>query len=160
MHRILLFHGLYDQSPVMVKISDASSGVSKCQGQSFKDRYVWNLNLILAFLQMVCHPQAQNWLKRQMWLCFSVTVLWLLMILNVFLNQKMSPTDWEDLVRYHDTFWLGHYGDITWASRRLKSPASRLCVQQLLQANTSNKAWNSRMTGPLWGNPPATGEFL
>ena len=43
-----------------------------------------------------------------------------------------------------------HYNDVTWASRRPKSTAVRLYVQQLVQPHC-NKITKLRITGPLWG---------
>ena len=45
-----------------------------------------------------------------------------------------------------------HYIDITWLPRHLKSPATRLFVQQLVKANIKENIISKfHITGPLWG---------
>ena len=46
-----------------------------------------------------------------------------------------------------------HYGDIVWASWRLKSPSTSLFVQQLLKL-TSHEASKLHISGPLWAGSP------
>ena len=48
-----------------------------------------------------------------------------------------------------------HYNDIMWASCRIKAPATRRFLQQIIQAKLK-EIIKSRIAGPLWRNPSVT----
>ena len=51
-----------------------------------------------------------------------------------------------------------HYSDVTWTSRRLKSPATPLIIQLSVQAHIKGKI-KTLHHWPLRGNPPVAGGF-
>ena len=72
--------------------------------------------------------------------CFAITI-------GVRLRSHTNKTE------------RSNYGDVTWASKRLKSPKNPLFVQQLVQADIKGNI-QARMTCPLWGESDSNAESV
>ena len=62
-------------------------------------------------------------------------------VISVVIERCCHRTDAKLFAHYN-----AHYSDITWASSYLKSPVTRLFIQQLVQT----KSKENIITGPLW----------
>ena len=54
----------------------------------------------------------------------------------------------------------GHYNDVTWTPWRLKSPAGRLVVYVIVEAEEQRKHRSSPLLAFYVGTPPVTHGFL